>query len=65
MDIANFKLSLLISLIGKRIKAITRSPKKVRHHLVRIYMNNTDRYFCTYYAVFSDKNITQYKGQSY
>ena len=61
MNIANFKLSLVISLVDKRIKAASRSYKEVSHQLVRICIDNTARHLCAYCALFYKKKRTRYK----
>ena len=55
MNVDKFKLRLVSSLIGKRIKAILCSPKEVSHQLVCICMNNTARNLCDYCAFFLRK----------
>ena len=61
MNIGNFRLRLVRSLVDKRIKAVPWSSKELSHKLVCIYMNNKARYLCDYCDLFSKKKRSRQK----
>ena len=57
MKNANLKLRISRRMYGKRIKAISHSPKDISHKLVHICFNDTSGNLCTYYDLLFKKKI--------
>ena len=64
INITNFKLRLVRSIVNKRIKAVPCSPKELIHQLVISFMNNIARHLCDYWDLISKKKTTRYKCKS-